>query len=366
MLSVFKDLQKRGVRFITNSTTGFHVHVGLGDTVMPLRTAKSVLELCVAFEGRLDALYSIDKIDEKAAAKARNGCHSNASLAWHFLNNTSGSTPYGPNVFHWLTAIEESSSFEQLGNFFRNEVPSGVRKTNAHYSMLNVDNLYQAPSSSEEPDSDDPTGTIEFRQHGGTLNLEAIVAHVFFKKTLVSFCHTVADKQFLQLIAQVSNPNFRLGDLIKAINGPQELLEYHRQRCSIATIQEKEIEFQQTTESLNSGKFNKDPLVKLSAQSFTETYQRRNFVAVASKIHAKHQAGAYAQFDRRTLDIAGEWDNFVWGNCDSIPGEELAIRVRTMIFQQLNGDDKDFDCDPSMFTSEMTYDDETDTEEMEF
>jgi hypothetical protein len=121
VLSVFDDLHNASVTFVINSTTGSHIHVGFGagngTPLIPLRTVKGVMEICTGSQDRLDALYSIDRIIEKAAIA---GQHFNAPLAWHFQHNKL--TNFGPNVFHWLTSIEEASSFQQLGAFFRNEV----------------------------------------------------------------------------------------------------------------------------------------------------------------------------------------------------------------------------------------------------
>jgi hypothetical protein len=354
VLGAFDDLRAKGVRFITNSSTGFHIHVGFGSEIMPLRTAKSVLQLCTGFEDRLDALYSTSRIDENTSTNAPPGRHFNASLAWHFKNNEK--TELGSNIFHWLTSIEEASSFEELGNFFRNHIPNCSRKTSGHYSTLNLDNLYAPPYVSQGPDdsesTSEPIGTIEFRQHGGTLDFEAIVAHILLKQTMVSCCHTSTDKEFLQLFAHISNPTFRLSDLIRAIGGSEELLRYHEERRSYVTVQAKDADYQRTIEGLQNGEFDFCPLVKLGAQASVEDHERNNWPAVSNRINAKHQAGAYGQFQTRDFDITGEWDKFVWCNSDNFSADEIATLTRVMVFQQLNGDDIEFDSSPRMSDDE--------------
>ena len=193
-----------------------------------------------------------------------------------------------------------------------------------------------------------PIGTIEFRQHGGTLDFEAIVSHILLKQALVSFCHTSTDKEFLQLFAHISSPTFRLSDLIGAIGGCRELLEYHEERRSYAKAQAKEEEYKDAVVTLNNGRFDSSPLVKLGAQAFIEDADRNNWTAVSNKIHAKHQAGAYAQMQTRDFDITGQWDNFVWFNAGEMSSDELTTRARVMVFQQLNGDDIEFDCGPEL------------------
>jgi hypothetical protein len=355
VISVFDDLRKAGVTFVTNSTTGFHIHIGFGagngTPLIPLRTVKGVMEICTGFEDRLDALYSTNRINENSAVA---GQHFNAPLAWHFQHNKL--TDFGPNVFHWLTTIEEASSFQQLGALFRNEVLNDrkdVYMTNAHFSTLNVDNLFESEESGCPP-----TGTIEFRQHGGTLNLEALVSHVLLKQALVSFCHSSTDKEFLQLFTQISNPTFRLSDLISAIGGCQELIEYHQERRSYSMKQARAQEYKDALADLKNGEFK--GLVALQAQAFVEDYERSNWAAVSNKIHSKHQAGAYGlNQTRRNFDVAGEWDAFIWGQCDvGFDTAEYTCMARTMVFQQLNGDDIEFDCTASMFEGDqMMYDD---------
>jgi hypothetical protein len=322
---------------------------------MPLRTAKSVLELCTGFEDRLDALYSTSRIDENAATRFPDGRHFNAGLAWHFKNNEK--TELNHNIFHWLTSIEEASSFEELGNFFRNYIPNSSGHTTGHYSQLNLDNLFAAPHASDDPEDEDPIGTIEFRQHGGTLDYEAIVSHILLKRTLVGCCHIYSDKDFLQLFAHIPNPTFCLSDLIRAIGGGDELLRYHEQRRSFATSQAKEADYKRMVEDLHNGRFDDSSLLKLRAQAFIEDHERNNWTAVANKIQAKHQAGAYAQMQIRDFDIIGEWDKFIWENSDKIPAEQLTALARVMVFQQLNGDDIEFDCTPQMSDADEEMED---------
>ena len=78
---------------------------------------------------------------------------------------------------------------------------------------------------------------------------------------------------------------------------------------------------------------------------------------MANKIQAKHQAGAYAQMQIRDFDITGEWDKFIWENSDKIPAEQLTALARVMVFQQLNGDDIEFDCTPQMSDADENMED---------
>lgn len=118
VLSVFEHFRQLGVHFITNRSTGFHLHIGFGGARMKIGTVKNVFQLCAAFEDRLDSLYTTKRIDENAAHSEQG--HFNAGLAWHFQNNKK--TDFGRNIFHWLVSIEEAITYESLGKFFRNLV----------------------------------------------------------------------------------------------------------------------------------------------------------------------------------------------------------------------------------------------------
>lgn len=303
---------------------------------MPLRTAKTVLQFCTAFEDRLDGLYSTDRIDENCAEAAANnpGTHFNAGLAWHFQNNKA--TDFGPNVFRWLASSEEASSYKDLGQFFRNQVTyaNGVEQTtNAHYSTLNLDNLYgefwQAPK-----------GTIEFRQHGGTLDIAAIFAHVELKRAIVTYCHFASDLKFLELCQQVSNPDFKLSSLCQAIGLSNQLIAYHKQRTSVVAENRLLADYHSAIADLAEGKVS--GLEALKAQSFIEHCERNNWAAVSAKIHSKKMNGAYADLTTAPFDFAGEYNAFLQFNRPyyRYPNyHQLSTLARTMVFQQLNGSD---------------------------
>ena len=159
------------------------------------------------------------------------------------------------------------------------------------------------------------------------------------------------------MFAQIPNPTFRLSDLIRAIGGGNDLLHYHEERRSYATSQVKEAEYKGMIEALNSGKFDESSLLKLGAQASIGDHERNNWTAVANKIQAKHQVGAYAQMQIRDFDITGEWDKFIWENSDKIPAEQLTALARVMVFQQLNGDDIEFDCTPQMSDADENMED---------
>lgn len=342
VLSVFRALSDRGVRFITNSTTGFHIHVGFWDQGVPLRTAKSVLQFCTGFEDRLDALYSVDRIDGHFAENMANGLHFNAGLAWHFQHNPK--TDFDPNIFHWLVSIEEAKSYDELGQFFCNNMPGDpegfMDKTDAHYCTLNLDNLYSPPMGTP------PTGTIEFRQHQGTLDADDIIAHVLLKQAIVSFCHYAPDVDFLKLFPNIADPSFQLTDLLQAIHCRQDLIDRQTKRCSPITQVMKEGGHREIVERLENGQF--QGVMALDAQNYVEYQERSNWKAVSDTINAKYAAGAYAEQDTRDLDVLMEYEKFWFDRCRYVDVDEATNDARVMVFQQLNGDDILTDPTPEM------------------
>ncbi|KAM0721466.1 hypothetical protein Q7P37_002390 [Cladosporium fusiforme] len=324
VLNVLDSFCAKGCRFITNSTTGLHVHIGFGDTRMNLRTAKGVLQLCTAFEDRLDVLYPINRIDENAALKGADGEHFNANLSWHFANNIK--TSLAKNVCHWLAEIEECTSLKELEQFYKVDGPQPVHpsaemivnkakksfKIDAHYSTLNVDNLY-TPDRFEDGRWEldgEPTGTLEFRQHAGTLEFQDICAHVELLRTVLlshyynRFSH--ATDQAAE--AQASNA----ANMVE-----QHLLELNMVEHDTA-----------------------DKLGALEAQNCLEKWQRTNYNTVAEKIESKRAAGAYADLRTLPLDVLAVYTQFTDCNRASIGSfEQLSTLARTTIFHQLNASD---------------------------
>jgi hypothetical protein len=335
VLVVLYEFSQSGIKILTNATTGFHVHIGFGDETVSLRTAKGVLQFCTAFEDRLDALYATDRIDVDCAASADNGAHFNAGLTWHFQENKV--TDFGPNVFHWLASIEEATSYQQLGAFFKNHCDFDLSLvTNAHYATVNLDNLYTDDMSLFMHSKS--MGTIEFRQHQGTLILEEIFAQVELMRTIVTWCHFASDLKFLELFSQVSNPNFTLKSLCEAIGARSALLQYYEGAFSPDKEHAYMINYHIAQAKLRAG--NHDELGNLELQNFVESYQRQHRTAVTNKISNKKMKGTYADLKTTAeskFGVAHEYKCFIQANRHYYPTQELSTLARTMVFQQLNG-----------------------------
>lgn len=62
VLRVLRQVESSGCRFITNKSTGFHVHVGNNSQRIGLPVAKNVFQLVTAFERLFDELHTVPRI----------------------------------------------------------------------------------------------------------------------------------------------------------------------------------------------------------------------------------------------------------------------------------------------------------------
>ncbi|KAF2765757.1 hypothetical protein EJ03DRAFT_197378 [Teratosphaeria nubilosa] len=113
VLDVLAHLEAKGARFITNHTTGMHVHVGLAgpEGEVPLRTAKNVMQLATAFERCFDQLHSIDRI--AYPVRFETGWYHTPLSWWHQRN---GKTAPESMLYDWLASIEDQQTYADLGS----------------------------------------------------------------------------------------------------------------------------------------------------------------------------------------------------------------------------------------------------------
>jgi hypothetical protein len=119
VLQVLRDVENRGCRFVTNASTGCHVHFGRdGGEFIPLRVAKNVFQLCTAFERLIDELHASQRI-----AVPEEISESHAYFPLSFFHT------YGPEyspekhtrsslLLDRLQRIEQAQTYEDIGSFF--------------------------------------------------------------------------------------------------------------------------------------------------------------------------------------------------------------------------------------------------------
>ena len=220
VLDALRELEGYGVKFLTNESAGFHVHVGYHEHSVPLRTAKNVFLFAAAFEAQLDELHSAPRIAVPVNAEKRHHCH---PLSF-FLANKCG---MGSTVYERLQFVERAASYEQLGSIFfvsAEEMGSDEVRT-GHNSAYNFDNLFPNPELDRHAET--LTGTVEFRQHAGTLDYNAIVAWVETTTAIVRYAAETEMEDLLEVLMTATSERTGLGFLAEMIVLPDEVSEYH-------------------------------------------------------------------------------------------------------------------------------------------
>ncbi|KAK4553320.1 hypothetical protein LTR86_009620 [Recurvomyces mirabilis] len=193
-------------RFISNASTGLHVHIGNGKgSKIPFETAKNVLTFMTAFERCLDEIHPVDRIGHPTDYCVK-FCHAPLS----FFHRANGQTGPEAGLLDWLANIQRKGMIEKASY--------------GHNSSLNLENLY--PDEGESRWADELKGTIEFRQHMGSLKALEICAWATPTAKIVEFCHCVSDGELLALCAQGVDPNYDVHDLLAHIGCEPDLIQF--------------------------------------------------------------------------------------------------------------------------------------------
>lgn len=208
-----------GVKFLVNESTGLHVHVGYDGEAVPLRTAKNVFLLNTAFERVLDSLHAAPRIAIPSDKEERHHCYP--------LSFFATKRSHGVGLFERLQYIERIASYEQLGScFFISADEMGMDEgCTGHNSALNFDNLFPDPENGRHAET--LTGTVEFRQHTGTLDWNAIVAWIELTIAIVRFAEMESPGPILDLLAMAVHPGANVAWLCDTLGVPQEVEEYY-------------------------------------------------------------------------------------------------------------------------------------------
>lgn len=288
VLQALDHLRNFGVKFVTNKTTGFHVHVGTSENYMDLRTLKGVFQVSTCFEHLFDQLYTTLRID----AMEFDGQHDNFPVSYFHVQNSG--LHMNCNVYEWCAAIEKCKDAAELCHIFETEIVTtdylghpATTMTNGHHSTLNLDNCLK--SYGEDDMERDPTFTIEFRQHEGTLDFEEIGRHIELCIMLVHFCSRREDYQLLQLCANAGNPNFGVLDLLKAIGVREATIDNYREQLSPEGQMERFAEKVASLSDLDFFRANsgQDPLDAVLAKVAIDKHDRSSVEALETKIQMK-------------------------------------------------------------------------------
>lgn len=231
VLDVLRGLEDLGCRMFNNDSTGFHVHVGNGKRrKVDLRVAKNVCQLATAFERLTDDIHAVNRIDYPVKFL---GDFYHAPMSWWHRNNGHWPADANAMLYDWLTDIEQAQTYAQLGHLFvlpdLRRMPESFfeKPTYGHNSAYNFENLWADANGMPPRYEERLSGTIEFRQHAGTLDFIEIVAWVAFTTSLVSFCSTAKAAQVLALCAHGIDLSFDLRDFLSSIGCPGDVVTHY-------------------------------------------------------------------------------------------------------------------------------------------
>lgn len=214
-----------GCQFLTNSSTGLHVHIGNPEG-HSLTTVKRMTQIASAHERNLDKIHSADRVIDLIAAADQDLDNDYprplfAGLSFFHALSESGKSGY---VLDVMDEIEAKTSFKELGDICR--VRYQGRPLDGHSCTLNLDNLYRDPKRSIHDASVTWTGTMEFRQHGGDLHGEEIMFYTGFLADLTLYCMHAEDADVVALVAQGVDTTFDMKALLESIGCHEAVVDH--------------------------------------------------------------------------------------------------------------------------------------------
>lgn len=183
---------KKHFTAVVNESCGLHIHVGNCHEGYPLRTLKNFAMLITSFERQFSSLHPFDRINNL------------------YVRPVSRSFPPTMSVWDKLMKIESCRTVEQV---IQNFNPKNHKWT--AYCFLTLLN----PS----------LRTVEFRQHSGTLDKDAITHWAKLSTNLINLAHSASHSGFYNIIeAHALDDNYNIINLLNDLNLP-ELAEYYSQ-----------------------------------------------------------------------------------------------------------------------------------------
>ncbi|TKA22744.1 hypothetical protein B0A50_08403 [Salinomyces thailandicus] len=295
VLDTLQEIEDGGARNITNKNSALHIHVGDSTATIPLRTAKNVCQIITAFTSIFDSMAiatTADRVQTTPEAPHDAVPTYNVSPGWYHRHTPRIPSDRTGNVFDWLKTIEDftmPSEFENVYDIPDPRFPANVRPiVTGHNGSYNFENLSKPPKG----DRTSPlTGTIEFRQHEGTLDFTAIRHWIVFTTSLVSFCHDADDKTMMELLCHSVDPAYRLADLLPRLCKDASVVSYYLQRGNAGTL----------TETIRTN----DHLLPLCRESARPRRLSKTPQRMRAAIVKRQDAGLYGLNDRANSIAVG-------------------------------------------------------------
>ncbi len=160
-------LLKSNFEVFVNETCGLHVHVGNGRDGFPLQTLKNFCMLTTVFERQFDMIHPLHR------------------LANHYTKRVSNQF-HGMGPFERAQRVNALDDLTQLTECYHLQI-TGLREGYMAYNFMNL-----VPAR--------PLNTVEFRQHEGSLNPEAVTKWVQLATSLIQIAHDAGPDGFAQLV----------------------------------------------------------------------------------------------------------------------------------------------------------------------
>lgn len=256
-------------QILTNESCGMHVHIGrMGDSgkvgrggIIPVPIAKRLFQLVTAHEHNIEQMHSVDRIrypkiqggrvrgpaeengfqvaESNIFYKADSGYDNAGELVcfrppsfYHRGNGISEAgisgnstldkqAPKG-NIFRWLQAIEKCTSYAELSQMTR--VVGDADIYDGHWAAYNFDNSVPELPPNNDTDS---KGTIEFRQHAGSVDYLEVRYTVELYLKLISVSQRFNNAKFFWLLAQATDPTFGLKEFLEQLSCDDELVAHY-------------------------------------------------------------------------------------------------------------------------------------------
>jgi hypothetical protein len=328
-----------------NRKCGFHVHVGSHGRPFSLATTKRLLSLFVACEKQIDQLHSTDRITGFDLGKPPHALPRKPFPEAPIIDPETYNLPYSmlfiaeANRRRWedfnlqggeacnsafkavarpfvgkIRWLEKSYSKQDMWIAKRlDNIDAWLIRTRTCNNIGDLQNLLQAPGKRSTLNIDNLSdnietaklGTIEFRQHKGTLQPDEACSFIDFAVSLVRFCHNMGDGLYNAFDGpgrKYRQPNFTLQELCANIEcRPWTQAHFHKKHDTSLThfsiwLDEQRKHFEEVSYD--------DPMKHLALYAINDEIKRTDPSNVQQRIKQKLLGVGYGRFPLKYLEAA--------------------------------------------------------------
>lgn len=198
-----------GFQTYTDKSTGYHVHVGNGEDGFTLSALKALASILVAFEPFINQIHPVSRV------RSRSG-NSNPFCKLLSASDGFGGASSTKERLYQIHLAKSTTALVQLINSQVRGAAIGSLHGVSRMFSYNFTNLLSTPEPglAFKP-------TVEFRQHAGTTDPEAINNWVTFAIHLVKFSQTASSVMLDKLLEKADSRAFGLQGLMRHIGCPQ-------------------------------------------------------------------------------------------------------------------------------------------------